>query len=292
MIVRAVDLGAQHLKIHPFIVAFCVLGMMTSIPEMAVGFTAVREGTPGIYVGNLIGGIPVMFLFVIPILAIAGREIVIKHQMNSENFLLAIAVILLPSILLIDQSISIYDSWLMVTSYVVLIAAIQIRHGLLNKRGTFLFKRESYSMRNVFELILGGAIVYFASQLIVDKAIYFSEIFGLSSFIIGLILLSIGTNMPELSLALRSVFSGKNDVAFGDYLGSAAANTLLMGTLTLYHGESVTPNGNFISTFVFIFVGVSLFYYFAKTDKRVTRTEGFILIGLYVVYVIAELTKY
>lgn len=293
LIIKAVDLGAQRLKIQPFVVAFCILGLMTSIPEFAVGLTSISQNNPGIYVGNLIGGIPVLFLFVIPILAIAGRGIVIKNQMRSENFLLAIAVILLPSIFLIDRNLSIFESWILVIAYIILIISIQIRHGFLNGHNGFLFKKESYSPRHFAELIIGGGIVYLSSQLIVEKTQYFSEILGLSPFIIALILLSLGTNLPELSLAIRSVASGKkNDVAFGDYLGSAAANSFLIGALTLYNGASVQPGESFISTFIFIFVGVSLFYYFAKTDKKITRTEGLILLGLYAIYVIVELGKF
>jgi len=45
--------------------------------------------------------------------------------------------------------------------------------------------------------------------------------------------LSVGTNLLELSITITSIWKKHKEVAFGDYLGSAAANTFLFGVLTL-----------------------------------------------------------
>jgi len=55
----------------------------------------------------------------------------------------------------------------------------------------------------ITRLVFAIGVVFFTCSFIVNQTIYFSNYFGVSSFIISLIFLSIGTNFPELSLAIR-----------------------------------------------------------------------------------------
>jgi len=119
--------------------------------------------------------------------------------------------------------------------------------------------------------------------------LYFSNTFNISAFYISLIVVSIGTNIPELSIAVRSAISGKKDIAMGDYLGSAAANTLVFGILILLSGGAVSIINNFAITFVFIFGALSLFYLFFRTKSFISRGNGVLLLGMYILFVALEL---
>ncbi len=104
-------------------------------------------------------------------------------------------------------------------------------------------------------------------------------------------ILSLGTNLPELSLAVRSVLSGKKDIAFGDYIGSAAANTLLFGIFTILNDGEVLTADNFLITFLFILFAVVSFYFFSRSKNEISIKEGFILISVYLLFIIVELSK-
>ena len=103
--------------------------------------------------------------------------------------------------------------------------------------------------------------------------------------------LSLGTNFPELSLALRSVLSGTKEVALGDYMGSASVNTLLFGIFTLLSGGEALQIDNFFFTLVFILVGLGLFYLFTRSKDMISRKEGLVLLFLYILFVIFEFVK-
>ncbi len=104
--------------------------------------------------------------------------------------------------------------------------------------------------------------------------------------------LSLGTNLPEFSLAIRAIISGKKDVAFGDYVGSAAANTLLFGIFTILNtGEVVTVN-NFFRTFLIMVLGLGMFFVFSRSKHDITQKEGFVLLVLYGVFVASELAEF
>jgi cation:H+ antiporter len=138
-------------------------------------------------------------------------------------------------------------------------------------------------------MILGIVLVFVASHFIVSQTLYFSEALRISPFYMSLIALSLGTNAPEISLAIRAVITGKKEIAFGDYLGSAAANTLLFGMFTLMSRGEVLTKDNFLTTFLFIAGGLTLFYWFSRSKNTISRAEGVILFVLYLVFVVAQL---
>src|SRR3546814_1257025 len=66
---------AKKIHISSFAFSFFVLGILTSIPEMAVGLNAISQNRPEIFVGNLLGSIIILFLVIIPLLALVnGRS--------------------------------------------------------------------------------------------------------------------------------------------------------------------------------------------------------------------------
>jgi cation:H+ antiporter len=120
---------------------------------------------------------------------------------------------------------------------------------------------------------------------------YFADTFHISAFYISLIVVALGTDLPELSLAVRSTLSGKKDIAMGDYIGAAAASTLFFGIFTLLHNGEVLTVRNFNLTFMFIALALSVFYILSLFKQHLSRKNAFILIGLYVVFLFTEVLK-
>ncbi|MBI4058333.1 sodium:calcium antiporter [Candidatus Gottesmanbacteria bacterium] len=291
LIIKSIDHFSRRLRISRFSVSFFILGILTSIPEFAVGLTSISENNPEIFIGNLLGGIPVIFLFIIPILAIAGKEIRIAKNLDKHTLIFAFVVTALPSFFSLDQVFTNLESIIMLILYVLLFFYIERHKGLLDRSNHQLMTLKSYSLLDMLKLLLGVVIVFLSSHVIVDKTVYFSGAFGVSPYIVSLIALSLGTNMPELSLAVRSIFSGKKDIALGDYLGSAAANTLLFGVFSLLNSQSITTANNFLTTFVFITLGMGFFFYYSRSDRNISRMEGISLLSLYLLFVLLELVK-
>lgn len=289
LIVTGVDRFSSQLKVSSFAVSFFVLGMLTSIPELSLGLNAILLDDPEIYVGNLLGGVIVIFLFVIPVLAIIGKGIIITKQLTQKNIIFSIITIAAPGVLLLDKKITNIDGVVMILLYVLLLFFIQKRKGLIDAVGNISSTYRINYIDSIIRIVIGVVIVYFTSQFMVERTIYFSQIFQVSPFLISLLGLSLGTNMPELSLAIRSVLLGKRDIALGDYMGSAAVNTLLFGAFNIFNRAPIVINGNFYITFLFIVVSLALFYLFSRSKNNISRNEGIVLLSLYVVFLITEL---
>jgi cation:H+ antiporter len=107
-------------------------------------------------------------------------------------------------------------------------------------------------------------------------------------FVVSVVILAFGTNLPEISLAIRSVFLGKKEVALGDYLGSAAANTLIFGVLTLLNGARINIENYSLRTLLINLFGLGVFYLFSQSKKEISKNEGKILLLIAFLFILVE----
>lgn len=291
LIVESTSRFSNRLRLSSFAFSFIFLGLLTSTPEFSVGLQAIADNNPEIFTGNLLGGIVIIFLLVIPLLAVVGNGVNLRHELSHHNLIVALLVIAAPSFLILDKKVTNAEGLILVIAYLLLLLLVERKHGILDNGNAKLFSVKSYSYTDILKIFFGIAALFISSSIIVDKTIYFADFFNISAFYFGLIIVSLGTNMPEISIAIRSAIEKKKDIAMGDYLGSASANTLLFGVFTLLNNGEVLTVDNFLVTFIFIVGALSIFYFFSYRQKYISRRNGLVLLSGYIVFVIVELAK-
>ena len=86
----------------------------------------------------------------------------------------------------------------------------------------------------------GFAGMVVASRFTVDSAIELVAGSRVPPFVIGMTVLAIGTDLPEIANSIVSSWAGHGDVNVGDSVGSAATQTtLVLGLLPLFVGTIV-----------------------------------------------------
>lgn len=291
-IVGSIDRISKNIGVSSFAISFVILGLITSTPEFALGLTSVIHDQSEIFVGNLLGGTIIIFLLIIPLLAVVGKGIKLDHGLDNYTILFCLLTIMAPALLVLDKTVSREEGFLLVLLYIILLYFVLKKEGLLRKDKVELLGTKAYSLIDVFKIIGGVILVFISSTLIVDKTILFAEMLDVSAFYISLIGLALGTNLPEMSVAIRSVTMGKKEIAFGDYLGSAAANAGIFGVLTILNTDGVLTSNRFLITFIFIFIALGLFYFFARSKKVMTRSEGVLLLAIYGLFLLFEGLNY
>jgi cation:H+ antiporter len=133
----------------------------------------------------------------------------------------------------------------------------------------------------VFGVGLAGAS--FASRRAVVSALRVSETLKISPAVVGLTVMSIGTDLPEIANSLVSSASGHGDVNVGDSIGSTLTQvTLTLGLLCLAN-QQITTNRNFVlavgTTTIFSVIMVRVLV----DDGDLDRFDGLLLILLWVV---------
>ena len=148
-------------------------------------------------------------------------------------------------------------------------------------------------MVSVLLFFVGLALVVIGADILVDGASGVARRVGLSEFVIGLTIVGMGTSAPEMVVSLLGALEGKGDVAVGNVVGSNIFNTLLILGLTAVLLPIGITSGNrkrdipmnLLVTVLFIFLGLEATLFGFGTDG-LSRVDGFILIGLFIVYMV------
>lgn len=295
MLIDATDRVARRYRRPGFAIAFIILGFLTSIGETSVAVNATIEGVPQVSAGNLVGASLVIFLLIIPVLAIVGHG-VDTGMVRPRNIALILFVVLIPSLLAMDGRIGRVEGVMMLILYASMFYLVQKRRPVeetaeevVEKVETLLTHHKHATRTDALKIVFAALLVFVSGKILVDEAMFFSEAIGVPPSFVGLLLLSVGTNIPELVIALRSVIGRHKDIAFGDYLGSAAANTFLFGSLAVVNDPFVLERAEFVPAFVLMFVGVVLFFIFCRTRAILSRKEGWILFGGYALFLVSQI---
>ncbi len=292
MLIESVDRVAKHFHKSGFAIAFFILGFLTSISEISVATNSWIEGVPQVSVGNLIGASFVILLFIIPFLAVTGKGVQLRHTLSHRNLQLSLLAILLPALFVIDGRVTRLEGLSSILAFAVLLFLIENQKDSVRADVQIIEKDllgNNIGWRDGAKILLGGIFIFIAGHFLVEQAVYFANALHVPNSIIGLILLSIGTNVPELVVAAQSILKKRKDIAFGDYIGSAATNTLIFGVLVLVNGSFVVEASEFILTVILTMAGLICFYFFASSKWVVTRKEGLILLSFYAAFLVIQL---
>ena len=290
LVVNGVERFARSVRISSFVTSFLLLGVLTSLGEISVGVNSILDKRPDIFVGDLIGGSFVIVTLIIPILAIFGRGVTLGQHLQPKKLSFFLVLIVAPSFLILDGFVSRYDGLLLILLYAVFFNLFQKSEKIWEAAD--LNKLEDGKTKfNLAKIIAGAVLIFLASKILVDKTIYFADLLRIPSFLISILFLSIGTNLPELVIAARTIKNNHKSIALGDYVGSAATNSLLFGVLILVYGPFEIATGVFNVTLFILLLGYILFFSFAHSRKHLSLIQGAVLILVYVLFLMIETTE-
>lgn len=296
LLIDAVDRTAKRFNKSGFTVAFFVLGFMTSISEVSVMVNSTINQTPQVSAGNLTGATVVLLMFIIPLLAVIGNGLKLNNRLVHSHLALALVVIALPAFFLSDGLVTPLEGGFSLMGYMLLLYFIRKTKPetvpkVIEEVEKELILKNHPNIRDGM-IILGGALaVFLAGHVLVDETVYFAELFQIPSSVIGLLILGLGTNLPEIIVAIRSVRKHHPEIAFGDYMGSALGNTIIFGFLAMVNGYFVVEPHEFLIALLFMAVAFPCLFFFARSQWKLTRVEGSILLGMYVLFLVVQMVN-
>jgi len=288
-IIAIVEKIAKKMGFSSFALSFFVLGILTSLPEISVGVNSLLKKTPDIFVGNLIGASFYLFTLVIPLMAVFGGGVKMIHGLTYKDMIFALIVVLAPIFLIADNVLTRTEGVFLILIYLILFYFIEKKKSLhISLRDLSVHRIVNFG-HIVIELLIYLAIIFIASNFIVNQTVEYARLLKVPVFVFSILILGAGTNLPEISLAIRSAFLGKKEVALGDYLGSAAANTLIFGILTLLNGGRIYLGSYSLKTLLVNLFGLGVFYLFSQSKKEISPKEGRILLLIAFLFILVEI---
>lgn len=292
LLVRALTFLARFFQISEYMVAAVLMSFATTLPEFFVGVSSAIGSVPALSLGNIIGANIVNLTLVAGLVAIVGKSISIESKIYERHFLFMMLAGILPLLLASDGLLSREDG--------IILFGIFVWYLYRVARGKEYFARifnewhaNHHANGNVFRmlglfaagaillLVSAGAVVWSSSQL--------AARFQLPLFFFGLVALGIGTQLPELAFGLRASSFHHGRLALGNTLGSVVFNsTLILGLVAIITPVRVTVDAHYTLGAWFLAAALLIFNLFARRSSDITRREGFILLSLYFVFLIAE----
>ncbi|MDD3284743.1 MAG: hypothetical protein PHZ07_04070 [Patescibacteria group bacterium] len=260
-----------------------ILGIMTSFPEMILGINASIKNISNISAGNLFGGIMVLFGLILGTSLILNKKI--KTNGKSFELLPQISFIFFPILLGLDGKFSIIDGIFIIISYVLLLFYLYKRNKKDEQGIQISFIKEQKITKYIFIIIISIIILLFTSDIIIRISTDLLNKTNINPFVIGLIMFSIGTNLPEIIITLTSWRKKNSELSFSHIMGSAMANIMILGLISIIKPINIIVDNSYIMLIPFIALILSLIVLFYKTGKILSRIEGIFLISLYVLFV-------
>ncbi len=131
-------------------------------------------------------------------------------------------------------------------------------------------------------VVVGLAIAVAASRSALDSATAVGRILGLSPFVLGMTVVAIGTDLPEIANSIVSSATGHGDLNVGNSIGSVVTqSTLVLGLLALTGRLRSTQR--FVITTGSLTVLALLIGAMAIADEHLGRADALLLIATWLV---------
>lgn len=286
--VDAISSIASHFKMSKMMIALTIGAFGTCTPELAISFMSVGSGD--IALANVIGSCIVNILLVIGMACLIA-PIKLKNESVKKELpiLLMVTTLFVISIVFhfIENSsvfsITRFDGLL----YIFLFAMFMfyIFSVIKAKKGLFEVSDPKYSLvKSIIYTIGCSIIIVLSSNLLVDNAKELSGLLNISTKIITMIIVVIGTSLPEMTMTVIAAKKGEFDIAIGNIIGTNIFNIgIVLGLPLLIFGGFTSINFSLVDIF-FVQISALLLYIFAKNDKVLSRREGAVFVILFVIY--------
>ena len=296
---------SDYFGLNRMAVGMLIVGAMVALPELSVAVTSSAAGQGELAAGNVFGANVVLILFAFGIGAIIYGIRIERKNLEDVGFVLLLTFLISMYMIFITQIAGRAVGFLEGIALFVIFtwyAAKMVIDKALSKRtagedrahfntGTpnFLWLQKMDVSGPVTALIFAASVlsVYVSANIVVSSAISIATELGLAQSFIGATLIALGTSLPEIMVGFEAIKKRMYGLALGDAMGSIMANiTLVLGTAAIIQPISLHLKVFGIAMLFAVLANV-LFFYYAAVRGRLGKKEGMVLVGFFVLYIIA-----
>jgi cation:H+ antiporter len=291
-LVRGASRAAAALGVSPLVVGLTVVAYGTGAPELAVCVRSALGGGAGsdLAVGNVVGSNIFNVLFILGLSA-AVAPLVVSRQLVRIDVPIMIGAVALLGVFALDGEIGRLEAGVLFggsVAYTAFAVRLSRAERVAGPEDPGPSAGAAAWARNLALLGLGLLLLVLGARWLVEGAVSFARVLGVSELVIGLTIVAVGTSLPEVATSLVAALRGERDLAVGNVIGSNLFNVLaVLGVTGL-----VAPGGLRVAAAVSRFdLPVMLAVCFACLPifgrrHRLARWEGLLFLGYYLGYVL------
>lgn len=284
---------AIRCKVPKMLIALTIVAFGTCAPEVAISFQSVASNNGTVAFANVVGSCIVNTFLIIGLAALV-RPIRVKHATIKKELpiLLIITtgfvVLMLDSVFnpLTSNTFSRADGIILILLFCMFVSYIV---QLLKKKDDDAEQmKPPYTNIPLILLLLVGSIICItlSSDVIVDNAVALAEKLNVSEKVITMVLIVIGTSLPEMVMTITSARKKEFDMAIGNIIGTNIFNIcIVLGLPIVIYGDLVLESFN-LADIITVFLTSFLLYIFARSEREVSKKEGIIMLLIFISYYI------
>jgi cation:H+ antiporter len=293
-LVQGVTKISRYLQWREFVIAFFVMAIGSSLPNLFIGVSAALHGIPELSFGDIVGNSVVDLTLVAGIAVLIGSNLGAESKLVQTSTFLTISVAILPLLLVLDGVVSRGDGIVLLLIFVAYTAwLLSKRKGFtqtLDPNGHAPIKRFSTFMQGMGQIILGSVFIIASAEGVVRAASFFADTFNLPLAMIGILGLGLGSALPEIYFSIVAARKDKDLILLGQLTGSVVVlSTFVLGIVAIIQPIYIPDFSPFAIARFFLIISALFFLIFVRTGRKISTSEGAFLFVLYIAFVLAEL---
>lgn len=319
--VPSLDKISKKLSLSHDMAGATLMAAGSSAPEIFVALMALfRPGDHGdLGVGTIVGSAIFNLLAIIGVAGIVKKSVIAWQPVIRDLLFYAVSIAAF-YIVLVNGRVTIYESIIFILMYAIYVYSVinwkkWFKYEEIDLDPIYEVEEKKYWWKSIFKpidviinLLVPRAekyiLVFFVSILLiaatcwilVESAIHVSEILGIPEMIIALIILGIGTSVPDVVSSAIVAKQGRGGMAVSNAVGSNIFD-IFIGLGLPWLLKSIIINDNIatstegLEVAVGLLLGSILLILFALMYNKWTLTKGlgYVLILLYILFVIWEI---
>ncbi len=304
LIIKSADLVVLSLKkisrktkTGLFALSALVLALSTSLPELFVGVTSALEGVSSLPLGVIIGANIANISLVAGITTLISGKVRVQGTFLKHDVGVALVAGIMPLLFVLDGIISRVEGLILLSAYGVYAGGLfrerfaQIATDEPDRDVVYRFfykitHIDGKETRDYVRLFVGVALLLISADVIVRVAQALAFSINIPVLVVGLLILSVGTSLPEMAFSLRSLEDRTPSMFFGNILGSIILNsTLVIGLVSVISPIVIEEKVHYVVASLAFIVCFSVFWLLIKSKHSLERWEGFLLVVLYFIFV-------
>ena len=282
MVKSAVQIAVK-LNIPQSIIGATFIGFGTSAPELFASTGAALNGNLSLGIGNIIGSNIANSLLVVAVLYLfidKSYNKKIKLNPTSSFWMMIVTTVFVSSYMLINE-------FPLVLGVTLLVLVCAITYKLVNEEAIDEEEYLDEVITNVWpKALLSLIATVYGSSLVVDNAIQLAELFGISSIVIGVTVVALGTSLPEVAGTISAARLKKPDLVFGNIFGSNLFNIGLVGGASIIIQPGNIESDVTIQMFMMYFISLVVIIISGSTVRR-SPLVGYSMLAAYALFIVS-----
>jgi cation:H+ antiporter len=289
--IRGAVAAAKRFGVSEFVIGVVILSIGSDLPELAIAIDAGLKNAAGgdfsdVVVGSALGSSLGQIGFVLGFVGLLSYLTLPLGIVYRHGSTLLVSVLLL-ALFGHDGAVSFTEGLALLLVYGVYLVA------MLNEASAGEAPQQESDLtlgRSMLYLAIGLVIVVGSAELTVSSAVSVARMLGLSDAVVAILLIGLGSSLPELTISIAAVLKGHHRMSVGNLIGSNVFDTLVpIGAAAVIAPLSFDRGMLRFEVPYLGFLTAAVLFFFVR-KRGIQRWEAAVVLALYCGYALIKLT--